>query len=348
MSDKEPIVEEPTLPTPGQILKEARIGKGLSVEQVANKINLRAHNIEAIEQDKDDGNLSVTFTRGYLKLYAKFVDVNEDEVLQAFERINSATKEPAKLQSFSRRVAKQTSDARLMMLTYAIIGIVIALSVVWWLQQSNDSSVSQLSTSFTTQTAQVSNTPANTAQNSQPEVQQAPTSSAQADLTDTQLDDSINLTESDNVFSEETSAALTQVAETVDRLNEGDNGVLEQELEAPVSDITDNAQTTTNNAESEVVQIENTAGTTESFGPPVELIFEFSEDCWMNLVDATGEAIAYGVKVAGRVMTVSGVPPFEVTLGAPQAVQISMAGEPIDMSRFPAGRTARFELPIQE
>lgn len=67
----------------------------------------------------------------------------------------------------------------------------------------------------------------------------------------------------------------------------------------------------------------------------------------MNLVDATGEAIAFGIKKSGRVMPVSGIPPFEVTLGKPQYVSISYAGETVDMSQFDGTRTAKFNLPMQ-
>jgi cytoskeleton protein RodZ len=81
---------------------------------------------------------------------------------------------------------------------------------------------------------------------------------------------------------------------------------------------------------------------------PVELIFEFSGDCWMNLADATGENIAYGVKVKGRVMPVTGIPPFVVTLGAPEVVKIRYAGERIDMTFLPSGRIAKFDLPLSE
>ncbi|UAA39434.1 DUF4115 domain-containing protein [Paraneptunicella aestuarii] len=81
---------------------------------------------------------------------------------------------------------------------------------------------------------------------------------------------------------------------------------------------------------------------------PVELVFTFAGDCWVKITDATGEDIAYGVKASGRVMPVSGIPPFEVVLGAPESVQITFAGEPVDMSRFRAGYTARFELPLGE
>ena len=88
--------------------------------------------------------------------------------------------------------------------------------------------------------------------------------------------------------------------------------------------------------------------TTELEPQTIELVFEFADDCWMNLTDATGEDIAYGVKKAGRVMKVSGVMPFEVTLGAPDVVKISYDGVMVDMSRFPAGKSAKFSLPFSQ
>ena len=79
----------------------------------------------------------------------------------------------------------------------------------------------------------------------------------------------------------------------------------------------------------------------------IELVFTFAEDCWIKVTDATGNDIAYGVKDAGRIMPVSGMPPFSVVLGAPAGVSISYAGTPVDLSGFPYNRTARFNLPLE-
>ena len=79
---------------------------------------------------------------------------------------------------------------------------------------------------------------------------------------------------------------------------------------------------------------------------PVEMLMTFNGDCWVNVEDATGEAIAFGVKKAGYVMPLTGRPPFVVTLGAPEVVTIVYEGVPVDMSQFPAGRTAKFDLPL--
>ena len=74
-----------------------------------------------------------------MKLYAKQVQLDEQEVLEAFDKLNKQSKEPAKLQSFSKRVAKQANDDRLMLVTYLVLFVVIALVVIWWWQQSSKS-----------------------------------------------------------------------------------------------------------------------------------------------------------------------------------------------------------------
>ena len=82
--------------------------------------------------------------------------------------------------------------------------------------------------------------------------------------------------------------------------------------------------------------------------PLATLTMTFSGDCWVNVVDATGERIAYGVKVAGKVMPLTGVPPFEITLGAPHVVSIIYNDQPVDLSHFKPGRVARFTLPATQ
>ncbi len=74
--------------------------------------------------------------------------------------------------------------------------------------------------------------------------------------------------------------------------------------------------------------------------------FYFNGDCWVNIYDATGEHIAWGVKKADYVMNIEGVAPFTVTLGKPELVTITYDGDDIDMSQFNRGNIAKFTLPI--
>lgn len=314
----------------GRMLRIAREEAGLSQQQVAEKMHLRPQNIQDMEQDIFDPAVSLTFTKGYLKLYARHVSLPEQQVLDAFMAQHQDNKEPAKLQSFSRRVTRQANDARLMMITYGVLILVVALVVLWWFQQPDDSEVG---TGITTdQVAQP------VTSNGTDKVSQAGEEAHSAYSNDTHQ---ALLPESS-----QQSSSGTQLAETTDAASAPGGSTQSQAQTA--------GQAAADSAAAEAVQAvlpasNSASGITEdeqevNLPEPVELIFEFSADCWMNLTDASGEAIAYGVKKAGRVMPVSGIPPFQITLGAPAAVQLSYNGQAVDLSRFSATSSARFRL----
>ena len=301
---------ETVLQGPGQILKQAREKVKLSSQDIADKMKLKKSLIEDIEQDNYDINISLTFVRGYLKLYAKHVKVDESEILNAFENLSTQKKEPAKLQSFSRRVANQANDDKLMLVTYLIVAAVIALVVIWWFQQSsNDTTTASNLSSY-------------------------PETATQDGVTKGILP----LKETSKPDTEILKSEPVEDATVMTSNEQVPTGIEKQSIAAEISDVSNNL-----GEQPDVIQTTNAETVA-----PVELIFEFAGDCWMNLADATGENIAYGVKVKGRVMPVTGIPPFVVTLGAPEVVKIRYAGEPIDMSFLPAGRIAKFDLPLSE
>lgn len=77
-----------------------------------------------------------------------------------------------------------------------------------------------------------------------------------------------------------------------------------------------------------------------------KIIMHFSGDSWVEIFDATGERVAFGVKKSGYVMTVNGVAPFAVVLGKQQLVEIELDGEKVDTSSLPTNRLAKFQLPL--
>lgn len=304
-------VQQPETVTqgPGEILKQARERANLSSQDIADRMKLKKTLVEDIEQDIYDINISLTFIRGYLKLYAKHVHVEEAVVLNAFENLSTQKKEPAKLQSFSRRVATQANDDKLMLVTYLIVAAVIALVVIWWFQQSS------------TDTGAASN------------VSSYPKTVTQ------------DATAQEILPLEQTSTADTQASTSTPQ---DDSAVVTSQVPKPSlieKQVTDKIVDNANNLD---ISTDGTETSDAESAAPVELIFEFAGDCWMNLADATGENIAYGVKVKNRIMSVTGIPPFVVTLGAPEVVKIRYAGEPIDMSFLPSGRIAKFDLPLSE
>jgi cytoskeleton protein RodZ len=73
------------------------------------------------------------------------------------------------------------------------------------------------------------------------------------------------------------------------------------------------------------------------------LVLEFLEDSWSEVRDRDGR-ILVGLMKAGTRREVVGEPPFKVVLGNSPGVRLEYAGRPFDQSRYNRGRVARFTL----
>jgi cytoskeleton protein RodZ len=78
-----------------------------------------------------------------------------------------------------------------------------------------------------------------------------------------------------------------------------------------------------------------------------KLVLELTADCWVDIKDATGEQLAYGILPANSVKILSGLAPFSVLLGNSEAVQITLNNEPIDQASYvKRGGVSRFALKL--
>lgn len=62
-----------------------------------------------------------------------------------------------------------------------------------------------------------------------------------------------------------------------------------------------------------------------------ELVFAFSEECWLEVSDAQGDVLATQLEPAGSQVTVQGHAPFEVKVGNVQGVSIRLNGQPVSV-----------------
>lgn len=125
----------------GSILKQAREDLGLSIDELAEQIRVPLNVLEAIEIDKVPKNLPETFIRGYIRSYARKVNVDEAIVLPEVETvaaINQTTSQ-SNMQSFSRRTRRKTLEKRLWYFTWLVVVAVVIAVVYWWFQDSERS-----------------------------------------------------------------------------------------------------------------------------------------------------------------------------------------------------------------
>lgn len=286
---------------PGQMLADARKALNLTQKEVATRLNFTVSLVINIENEQFDSKLPATFTRGYLKSYARLVNVAEEDVLASYDLLGVAATQQAEMQSFSRITEKQAENNRLMWISYFIVALLIASTVVWWVQEHE--SDSQPTTIQTTSTARLSN-----------------------------IEDNKPIVEANSRLNNNEQATL----------NESNNSINKQVA-------ADKKLTTTSESNVEkplVVSLEKNTATQEQQLTISTVVFKFSGDCWVNIYDATGERVAWGIKKAGYVMKISGKAPFNITLGKPELVTITFNGTPVDMSKFGAGNIAKFTLPI--
>lgn len=296
--NKEPENEVVAEISVGQLLRQAREQRKLTIQQVALQLNLKAEQVERLEQDQPDGKTLETFARGYVRAYGRLLKLPETELMAALNRQTGSVVSTAKpMRTFSNRTAHQATENRFMWLTYAIIVLLLAMLFVWWWQSSYENTAESSTAVRASQPVE-----ARTQQ-----VSPQPTTDEPAEQASDEPVASIGGA-ADNAISEQ-------------QLNE-----MLQQLAAPSAELVPVA---------EVPQLDT-------------LEMRFSENCWIDVVDADGNRIAYGTKQAGYIMQLTGTAPFVITLGNPSVVKINFNQQAFDMSAFPGGRVAKFTIPESE
>ncbi|WP_068546130.1 RodZ domain-containing protein [Thalassotalea crassostreae] len=319
-NDKEPIdiSEDIEVVGPGHILREARKKAGLSIADVAQRLNLRVTLVQEIEAEEYDGNTPETFVRGYLRNYARLVGVDQEEILASYEMLGVAKQQGDEMKSFSQITRKKAENNRLMLVIYLIVFALIVMTFVWyWQDNAANNEPSEVIDTISDPLA----------------------SSEQGDVS---ANDSIQLASS-------TDDEVELTTNDIDEVAQDDQLIFNNSTESTADE---NVETNTEleSAENDAVLVDETEQAEIAVEQPAVLdtfSFTFSGDCWVNIFDADGKRLAWGIKKSGYVMTLTGATPFSITLGKPELVEIDYNQQAIDMSQFQQGQIAKFVWPKQ-
>ncbi|MEC6900031.1 cytoskeleton protein RodZ [Photobacterium piscicola] len=299
---------------PGDMLRQAREQLGYSQLDIANRLRLRLSVINDIESNCFDSEKISTFTRGYVRSYAKYVGLDDVAVVALLDDYGHSKPKAQEMQSFSRRTNREAHDSRIMGLTWILAVIFVGVTAVWWWQNSH----LDRDTTPVVDVAHVDKvTPATETTTTAAVVTSSAIDTSTATVTDgTPSTASAAITTPVNPDAVSTPAVITDVATIA-------------------------AKHVAATTEPEVV---TPAVTTEVEAAPA-LQLAFAADCWVDIRDANGKRLESGIKTAGQTLDINGKAPFRVRLGAPSAVKIELKGQPFDLSRYPAGRPITLTLP---
>lgn len=143
----------------GKSLHDARVAKGLSLDDIQKTTKIQKHYLEAIEQENFDELPGDFYVRAFIKQFADTVGVDGTELLNEHDEDLPDTKSPEYEETvsgddFSRRIAdsnreqKRDSLRKLIPTAGIVIGIIIVVCVVWGVVvHTNNSSQTSISSS---------------------------------------------------------------------------------------------------------------------------------------------------------------------------------------------------------
>jgi len=131
-------IEQNTVSGPGKLLANARTDAGFNQQEVAQKLHLNITVIQCLEADQYKKDIPDAFARGYLRNYAKLLEIDEQEVIALYSQLIGSSKvknyyEPsADVPPASHSTHKV--NQLLPWLGFVIFAVII---MIWFLSQSS-------------------------------------------------------------------------------------------------------------------------------------------------------------------------------------------------------------------
>lgn len=117
----------------GSRLKSAREALGLECKDVAAQLRLNEKIIAMMEKDKYPSDLPITFIRGYIRSYGKFLQIPESEIKQGIEPIQPKPVPQEAIISTIKELPTITSgNYFVQFFTYLIVFTMLGLVGMWW------------------------------------------------------------------------------------------------------------------------------------------------------------------------------------------------------------------------
>jgi cytoskeleton protein RodZ len=105
------------------------------------------------------------------------------------------------------------------------------------------------------------------------------------------------------------------------------------------------ASLTTANAEASAQSEAETATDRAATGSTSQTIeLAFSGPCWVDIRDSTGKVLLFGEMKRDSRETLAGEPPYSLVIGNAAAAEITVAGQPFNLTSVARGNVARFKL----
>ena len=121
--------------TVGQLLKETREAKLITLDEVEKATKIRQELLEALEEDDYSKLPPATFVQGFIKNYAKFLKVDSEKFLAIFRREFQESADSLVMEAFSApQKGRRLKITPSQLITSSVVLVVMAFFTYLWIQ----------------------------------------------------------------------------------------------------------------------------------------------------------------------------------------------------------------------
>ena len=294
--------------TVGAHLKRLRGEKNLSTGEIAARMYIHAKIIEALEQDDHDALPDPPYVYGYLRHYARILDVPADEIVAMYRQDTTQPREQA-AKTRTKAASKTRQPVKwLYMLMYLGIFMLILAAFALWRGRYAQETVENTSRSGSPPATVVKHT-------------QEPSSAAGKDAETTQAGPPTTPEARPQPQPPQEPEATGATEPVVENADDPDPGT------EPAAE----TQTVTDESEPETAPTFEPTTISAGNGPDT-LRLVVTIDCWIEIFDVNNEKVYYDLGRAGQTLILSGLAPFSVLLGNADAATVEFNNTPVDLT----------------
>ena len=299
------------LETAGQLLSKKREDLGLSIDSIAEKLNLDPKLLELLEKDNYEEFTVETYLKGYLRAYARFLDIDADKVVNLYTEKNPE-KQTEILPDVKPKTQRNSHDKSVKLFTY-VIGISIVLSMLVWYQKN-----------FLIK-------PDNEVINNIEIISESKNKI-----------NGVNISYKIITHTDYWQWPINNVQDRYKKNNDTDNSELLENRER------DNiAQEHKNQkAVKEIENVEKSPAYETQQGADT-VVLNLAGDSWIEIYDRNGNRLFLDLARGGKNYIINGNSPFDILLGAAKEVSVEFNGSTIDIEPYIKYGIARFTLPME-
>jgi len=335
--------------SPGAVLRVARESAGFTAHDVADALNLTHTVIQHLEDDVYDELPGLAFSVGYLRAYAKFLDLDADTLVEQVKKLSPASAEST-LVVQAVPVLDQMSETQesssILLGSLLVVGVVVSAALIWWFLTSTED-ISQ-ATGADNQVVSDLLTPRKQVEGQEQKPLQLPESATRPQSQPVQQEArSVAEAIQSNVPSlavsfEKTLQNSPDESEVIQQLTAAQNSGAPADappLEALSVGSLDNVSEDIVSARKPSVY-ENGARRITAEGDQL-LEFSFSSDSWVGVQNTEMDELYGDLNRSGTSLRLIGQGPFRVLLGYAPGVTLSVDGVPVDLVSRTRNNVAR-------